>query len=127
MRAWVCSTVPLSVSTFELTPPTSVRTYFLVAHAGAIATVTISNDVAIRLLRIVTSLLKRLLASLPRRGHIPASRMDDQVLLQDANLERVPPSGQSGLERDKVLVPQLSKQIVDGGGRVLGHAADPHV
>src|SRR5437667_10512707 len=57
IRPCVCSTVPDSVSTFELTPPTSVRTYFLVAHAGAMATVSDSNDAAIRLLRIVTFLL----------------------------------------------------------------------
>jgi hypothetical protein len=57
MRAWVCSTVPLSVSTFEFTVPTSVRTYFFVAHAGAMATVTASNDIAIRLFRILTFLL----------------------------------------------------------------------
>src|SRR5947208_14378314 len=57
IRPCVCSTVPDNVSTFVLTPPTSVRTYFLVAHAGARATVSDSNDAAMRLLRIVSFLL----------------------------------------------------------------------
>src|SRR4026209_646986 len=57
MRDCVCSTVPLSVSTFELTVLTSVRTNFFVAQAGAMATVRDSNDAARRLLRICDFLL----------------------------------------------------------------------
>src|SRR5678815_2436719 len=57
MRDCVCSTVPLSVSTFELTVPTSVRTNFLVAQAGAMATVRDSRDAATRLLGMFDFLL----------------------------------------------------------------------
>src|SRR5690349_3726383 len=124
MRAWVCSTVPLNVSTFELTVPTSVRTYFLVAQAGAMATVTASNEVAIRLFRILTFLLNDYLA---RRGHVPASRVYYKVFLPGPNLERVPTRNETRLEGDEILVAQLAKQIVDCGERVLGHAADPHI
>src|SRR4051812_11983905 len=124
MRPWVCSTVPLNVSTFELTVPTSVRTYFFVAHAGAMATVNDSNEAAIRLLRIVTFLLDDHLA---RCGHVSASRVHDKVLLPGPNLERVPSGDETRLESDEVLVAQLAEQIVYCGERMLGHAADPHV
>src|SRR5512132_2308996 len=124
MRPCVCSTVPLKVSTFELTVPTSVRTYFFVAHAGAMATVSDSNEAAMRLLRIVTFLLNDHLA---RRGHVPASRVYDKVLLPDPNLERVPARDETRLEGDEVLITQLAEEVVNCGERVLGHAADPHV
>src|ERR1044071_4408511 len=97
MRACVCSTVPLNVSTFELTVPTSVRTYFFVAQAGAMATVSVSSDAVIRVLRILTFLL----GQLARRGHVAASRVHNKVLLPGANLERVPTRTQT---RKKNLV-----------------------
>jgi hypothetical protein len=61
VRSCVSSTVPVSVSTFVLTPPTSVRTNFFVAHAGATATVSAIIDAAKRLLRMVIFLLSRCL------------------------------------------------------------------
>jgi hypothetical protein len=45
--------VPFKVSTFELTVPTSVRTNFLVAQAGATATDSANIDAAKRLFRMV--------------------------------------------------------------------------
>src|SRR5918911_5616786 len=102
MRDCVCSTVPLSVSTFEFTPPTSVRTYFLVAHAGAMATVSDSSDAARRLLRMFDFPPER---RSTRRGHVSASRMYNKVFLPNTNLERMPSCGQARLEGDEVLVP----------------------
>jgi hypothetical protein len=55
--SWVFSTVPPRVSTLVLTPPTSVRTNFFVAHAGATATVSASIDAAKTLLRMMFFLL----------------------------------------------------------------------
>src|SRR4029434_3809160 len=102
MRDCVCSTVPLSVSTFELTVPTSVRTNFFVAQAGAMATVRDSNDAGRILLRICECLLT---AHASRRGRVSASRMDNKVLLLCTNLERVPTRSCPRLEGDEVLVP----------------------
>src|SRR5678815_5049173 len=102
MRDCVCSTVPLSVSTFELTVATSVRTNSFVAQAGAMATVRDSNDAARRLLRICDFLLNDYST---RRGHVSASRMYDKVLLLCSNLERVPARSGPRLEGDEVLVP----------------------
>src|SRR6266850_1674638 len=124
MRDWVCSTVEPSVSTFELTLPTSVRTYFFVAHAGAMATATDSSDAAIRLLRIFDFLLNNQLA---RRGHVPASRVHNKVLVPGPNLARVPARNETRLEGDEVLIAQFAEQVVHCGECVLGHAADPHV
>jgi len=57
VRSCVTSTVPESVPTYEFTLPTSVRTYFLVAHAGATATDRVSSAAANRLFRMMVSLL----------------------------------------------------------------------
>jgi hypothetical protein len=53
VRSWVSSTVPANVSTLPFTLPTSVRTNFLVAQAGATATVRASMDAAKRLFRMM--------------------------------------------------------------------------
>src|SRR4029450_7460283 len=102
---WVSSTVPVSVSTFWLTPPTSVRTNFLVAHAGATATVSASSDTATRLLRIIvfsplwtTRLMY--LAGTQAAGHVAATRADDKVVLSGSNFERVPALAFPRLEAD---------------------------
>jgi len=55
VRSWVSSTVLVRLSTFAFTPPTSVRTNFFVAHAGATATTRASSDALSTLFRIVTS------------------------------------------------------------------------
>ncbi len=53
VRSCVSSSEPLSVSTFVLTLPTSPRTNFFVAQAGATATASASTDIAHSLLRMM--------------------------------------------------------------------------
>src|SRR6185369_12660269 len=60
-------------------------------------------------------------------GHVPATRMNDEVLLPCANLERVPARTLSRLEGDEVLMPQLGEEVLNGLYRVLGLAGNTHV
>src|SRR6266545_5839998 len=130
-RSCVFSTVPLTVSTFELTLPTSVRTNFLVAHAGATATTSARTDAVNKLLRMVYSSnvsdCRTLITRSCRTRDVPAPRMNDQVLLPRANFERVPARARPGLEGDEILMSQFQKQILQCLDGVKGLTGHPHV
>src|ERR1044071_2626891 len=130
VRSCVSSSEPLSVSTFVLTLPTSVRTNFFDAHAGATATDSASTPTAYSLFAMMpissvdgqptTQLLFATTSQRPR--HVPTSRVHSQVPFPSPDFDRVPSRADTRFEGDEVLKTQLSQDVADGLDSVAGHA-----
>src|SRR5689334_24260289 len=133
VRSCVSSREPLSVSTFVLTLPTSVRTNFFEAHAGATATDSASTDTAYSLFAMMpissvdgqptTQLLFVLFATTSQRPrHVPTSGVHSQVPFPSPDFDRVPSRSGTRFESDQVLKSQLSQDVAHCFDKVTGHA-----
>src|SRR5689334_14417444 len=111
VRSCVSSTEVERLSTLPFTSPTRLRTNPLVAHAGR-PTATIPASVIVDIHFDMTLLLKLKPAARTRSRHVPASCPNHEVVpFMHAHQQRMPARGRRRLERDHVLMAQLSHDL----------------